>query len=421
LRFDFALGGADPCRGGGWVAKPYGTFRHAAGGPPTPDEFGRTRESSDPGDHRPGLRLGDPVQSLRDRDGGRADSHAQHQGKEGLTELGGRLEREIREQPGVWRALAAADTAQRLALALRGHDVLLVGSGSSLFMAQLGALALRRRGISAQALAATEARLDHRAYAGWTVLAVSQSGRSRDVLDAIERIGPPRLIALTNSPDSPLAARAAETFDAGAGIEIAIPATKSVSACAVLLLWAASLLGGGTGRNAAVLTRTADAVERWIESGELERVRAAARRTASLRSAIVVGSDYGLPIASEAALKFKEAAYLHAEGFAAGEFRHGSRAMLDANCAIIGVIDGDGYAVVARPIQEAAASNAARFTIGSARIAGVEHLGPDVEVPFNTLAWLVTAQLLALFTARERGIDSDRPRGLTKALADASP
>src|SRR5579863_5915801 len=81
------------------------------------------------------------------------------------TVLGAGFEREIDEQPAVWDRLAATDRARRLARAIDG-DVVLVGSGSSLFAAQLGALALRRRRISAVALAATEAHLDHRAYEG---------------------------------------------------------------------------------------------------------------------------------------------------------------------------------------------------------------------------------------------------------------
>ena len=93
------------------------------------------------------------------------------------TALGVHFEREIREQPEVWMRIARSQTAYELARAL-GGEVILVGSGSSLFAAQLGALALRRRGIAAHALAATEARLDHRAYQGKIIVAISQSGRS---------------------------------------------------------------------------------------------------------------------------------------------------------------------------------------------------------------------------------------------------
>jgi glucosamine--fructose-6-phosphate aminotransferase (isomerizing) len=302
-----------------------------------------------------------------------------------------------------------------LASALEG-EVVLVGSGSSLFVAQLGALALRRRRIDAHALAATEARLDSRAYEGRTVVAISQSGRSSDLLAALEVLAPRRLIALTNTIDSPLGARADLALDIGAGPEVAVPATKSVSATAALLLWAASLAGRDGRRDAAVLARTANAIADWLESDGPGGVAHAARRVARRRSVVVLGSDYGLPIALETALKLKEASYLHAEGFAAGEFRHGSIAMVDASYAVIGIVDADAFAIVERPLREVEAAEPLRYTLGSRAVEGVTPLGPAVEDPFNTLAWLVTAQLLALYAGRAREIDGDAPRGLTKSL-----
>ncbi|MGA3037329.1 MAG: hypothetical protein ABSE64_07555 [Vulcanimicrobiaceae bacterium] len=100
---------------------------------------------------------------------------------------GERFEREIREQPAVWRRIAESSKAQELARAIGNGPVCLVGSGSSLFVAQLGALALRRRGIVASALAATEARFDRETYRNGCVIALSQSGRSSDVLAALRR------------------------------------------------------------------------------------------------------------------------------------------------------------------------------------------------------------------------------------------
>lgn len=338
--------------------------------------------------------------------------------------LGARFEAEIREQPAVWRRLARSDVAARLATSLDG-DVVLIGSGSSLFMAQLGALALRRRGVNAHALAATEARLDNRAYRKRVVVAISQSGRSSDVFVALDVLEPRCLVALTNSIDSPLAARADVTIDIGAGSETAVPASKSVSATAAALLWAASCLARDGHRDAGVLVRSADAVEAWLAGDPqggtgIGAVARAAARIALRSSVVVLGSDYGLPIALETGLKLKEAAYLHAEGFAAGEFRHGSVAMVDASCSVIGIVDADARAIVERPLAEVASLEALRYTIGATSIPGVPSLGPEVEEPFNTLAWLVTAQTLALFAARARNLDSDAPRGLKKALVSES-
>lgn len=329
--------------------------------------------------------------------------------------LGINFEREIREQPQVWARIARSQTASELARAL-GEDVILLGSGSSLFAAQLGALALRRRGIAAQALAATEARLDHRAYEKKVIVAISQSGRSIDVLDALGVLAPRRIVALTNTADSPLAARAELALDVGAGMELAVPASKSVTATVAILLWAASIVGADSGRSGDILIASAQEAQLWLErDGPLEIARAAAQ-IASRPHVAVLGSDYGLPVAREIALKLKEASYLHAEGFAAGEFRHGSVSMVDDSFSVIGILDEDARSLVQRPLREVQRSGALRFVIGALGTEGAVRLGPVVNEAYNTLAWLLTGQLLALGAARARGINCDSPRGLTKAL-----
>ena len=331
--------------------------------------------------------------------------------------LGVRFEREIRDQPDVWERLAASDKAAQLAKVL-DDEVVLVGSGSSLFVGELGALALRRRRMRAQALAATEARLDHHAYERKIVIAISQSGRSTDLLEALEVLAPRFLIVLTNSPNSPLAGRAQLAIDVGAGAELAVPASKSVSSTVAILLWAASLVGGDTTRDSDMLVQTAAAIRAWLGSASLFNAIEAAHRIALRQSVIVLGSDYGWPIARETALKLKEASYLHAVGFAAGEFRHGSVAMVDASCSVIGIVDKDALPVVERPMREVRDSEALRYSIGSCPIEDVPSLGPPVDDPYNTLSWLVTAQMIALHAARARHIDADAPRGLTKAIIE---
>lgn len=332
-----------------------------------------------------------------------------------MAELGRNFEREIRQQPVVWRRLAHSNAGLRLAHAVRQSQAVLVGSGSSLHAAELGALALRRRGLRADALAASEARLDHRAYEDATVVAISQSGRSADVLEAVDVLHPRRLIAVTNTVPSPLAERSEAVIDVGAGPEIAVPASKSVSATVAVLLRAASILGASENRDAAALIRAADAVDAWFGSGGYLEVVDAATSIAHSRSIIFLGSDYGYPIAREAALKMNEASYLHAEGFAAGEFRHGSIAMVDSTYAVVAIADSDAIPAVVRPMQELRDSGARRIAIGC-DIDGIAPLGPRVDDAFNTLAWLVTLQTLALHVARARGIDSDSPRGLKKTL-----
>src|SRR3984893_17392170 len=185
--------------------------------------------------------------------------------------LGAHFEREIREQPAVWERIAVGDHAERLAASL-GDEIVLVGSGSSLFVAELGALAFRRRRVNAQALAATEARLDPNAYEDRTVIAISQSGGSTDLLEALDVLKPKRLIALTNTIESPLAARADVAIDVGAGREVAVPASKSVTATVAILLHAASIAGDDESRNARVLKHVAAAVRAWMDGHKIDDV-----------------------------------------------------------------------------------------------------------------------------------------------------
>lgn len=327
--------------------------------------------------------------------------------------LGARFEAEIREQPGVWRRIAASDAAARLARATDGRELLFLGSGSSLYVAMLGALAFRRRGVRAAALAATEARFDSAAYRDACVVALSQSGRSTDLLDALDVLAPAPCVALTNDLASPLAERAHVVVDALAGPELAVPASKSVTAMAAILLWAAALTGGAKNRTAETLDATARDVAAWLDGPGVEAVVEAARRLARRRSVAVVGAGYGVPIAYELALKIKEASYVHAEGFAAGEFRHGHAAMLDAASAIVGIVDDASRDVVRRPLAAAAEVEAARYAIG-APCDDVDVLGPATGEAFNTLAWLVTGQVLALHLGRANFVESDAPRGLRK-------
>jgi glucosamine--fructose-6-phosphate aminotransferase (isomerizing) len=329
--------------------------------------------------------------------------------------LGAHFEREIREQPDVWRSIAQSNKAETLASAIKDRDVVLLGSGSSLFMAQLGALALRRRGIRAHALAATEAPLDNVAYRNAVVIACSQSGRSTDLLEALDILQPKELIALTNTSDSILGRRANLTIDLGAGPEIAVPASKSVTSTAAILLWAAGLMSGSHSRTAQTLTETAEDVRSWLDGRDIEAVQDAAQRIARRRSVVFVAAGYGVPVANECALKLKEASYIHAEGFSAGEFRHGSAAMLDPSCAILGIVDEVSRNVVNRPLVEALQAESLRYTIGG-RIGDIPLLGPVVGEAFNTLAWLVAAQMLALYVGRARYVESDAPRGLAKTM-----
>jgi glucosamine--fructose-6-phosphate aminotransferase (isomerizing) len=320
---------------------------------------------------------------------------------------GTRFEAEIREQPEILRRIAASGVPQRLHAAVGDRDVLFTGSGSSFFVAQLAALKWRGPARRALAVAASEARFSGAAARDTCVVALSQSGRSGDVLDAVDALAGSTTIALTNDPSSPLAERADVAIDMLAGTERAVPASKSVTAMAAIVLMCDV--------PPAALTAAANEIGAWLDgcaSRSMETVAAAFDATQSI---VVLGAGFGVPVADEIALKIKEATYRHAEGFGAGEFRHGSTAMLDGVRGAIGIVDPWSAEVVGDVLSTARAASSVTATIGGA-VAGSAAYGPAIAGTFAPLGWIVTGQMLALAFARRAGIDSDVPRGLLKFL-----
>ena len=329
---------------------------------------------------------------------------------------GRQFEAEIREQPDVWARLAASGAAGQLQAAIGDRSPLFIGSGSSYFIAQLAMLAWQRVGRRAAALAASEARGGQWAHRGRCVVALSQSGRTADVLAALEALAPSRTIALTNDLSSPLAERADVTIDVLAGTERAVPASKSVTAMAALVLWSATRGAGGDPGIAEDLAQTAAGLRAWLDGAAQAQTGALAELLEPAHSIVVVGAGFGVPVASEIALKIKEASYRHAEGFGAGEFLHGSTALLDARRGVIGILAPFGWAPVEAVLEIARTDGAIAMTLGD-DLAGLPGFKPPATGRFAPLAWIAGGQVLALALARRAGIDSDAPRGLRKFLA----
>jgi glucosamine--fructose-6-phosphate aminotransferase (isomerizing) len=243
---------------------------------------------------------------------------------------------------------------------------------------------------------------------GTCAVALSQSGRTGDVLDAVAALSASFTIALTNDLASPLAARANAAIDISAGAERAVPASKSVTAMAGLLL--------SPPNGAPALNETADLLDAWLTNdaaAEMDRAAALLEATGSI---VVIGAGLGVPVADEIALKIKESSYRHAEGFGAGEFRHGSTAILDGSLGVIGIADPWSFSIVGDVLATARDAGSA-VTVFGEPVDGFPGFGPDLAGTFAPLGWIVAGQMLALSLARRAGIDSDTPRGLQKFLS----
>ena len=248
---------------------------------------------------------------------------------------------EMREQPGVLAALSArrSEIAERVR-AVRPdplHGTVLVARGSSDHAAIYGRYLLepatgRPVGLAAPSLSTLYGSPAD--YSGFLVVAVSQSGRTPEIATVVERLtaAGARTLAVTNEPDSPLAAAADAAVELRAGTEQAVPATKTFTATALAFAILAEALGP-VSYGEDDWARLPAALEAVLDDPEpAESVAAAIGDAPGL---LTTARGYCYPMALEAALKLKETAELLAEGYSAADLRHGPTAVVTAGFPIL--------------------------------------------------------------------------------------
>jgi glutamine---fructose-6-phosphate transaminase (isomerizing) len=241
-------------------------------------------------------------------------------------------------------------------------------------------------------------------------VAVSQSGRSPDLVDSLTmaRERGALSVAVTNAPDSPLARAAEVAVDVRAGVERAVAATKTYTAelLALHLLFA----GEHAARDAAPL---ADAAARTLALSPDERLAGVAAGFRGSERIVVTGRGYSYATAREAALKLMETSYVSAQAFSGADLLHGPLAMIDRSVPVIAITSpGKGGDAMRLVLERLAELDARVLRVGvedGLPIAAhgiAEHLIPILEImPLQRLAWRL---------ALDRGVDPDRPRGLSK-------
>ncbi|TMQ21006.1 MAG: glutamine--fructose-6-phosphate transaminase (isomerizing) [Candidatus Rokuibacteriota bacterium] len=263
------------------------------------------------------------------------------------------------------------------------------------------------------------------------VIAVSQSGETADTLGAVKaaRLKGAPILAITNVVGSALAREATGTLYMHAGPEIGVASTKAFSTMVVASylvgLWLGRLRGGLTAED--VRKRIQDLVEvpRLVEKAlELDStVAALARHLSSARDFLYLGRGLQYPIALEGALKLKELSYIHAEGYAGGEMKHGPIALIDDGFPVVALAPRDSsYERMLGNIEEVRAREGQVIAVvqdGDRLIASkAQHV---IEVPaaaemLMPLITVVPLQLLAYHIAVRRGCDVDQPRNLAKSV-----
>lgn len=365
--------------------------------------------------------------------------------------------KEIYEQPGVVRTCLEAYTEStwdaqsdvppvQLGLDTRLYDdlehVQILACGTSWHAGLVGKYLLQQlAGIPTMVQYASEFRYAPAPLmANTLVIGVTQSGETADTLAALamelerrQDLQPPyhpRLLGITNRPESSLGRLVGNIIDTHAGIEIGVAATKTFVAQVMAFYALAIDLGYRRGKLAGdrvqeILTglrQLPGQIELVLESQE-RYIEELAHEFGDTQDFIFLGRGINFPIALEGALKLKEISYIHAEGYPAGEMKHGPIALLDSKVPVVAIaMPGSVYDKVLSNAQEAKARDA--------RLIGVTPMDdkdaaetfdsllpvPVVEELLSPILAVIPLQLLAYHIAARRGLDVDQPRNLAKSV-----
>ncbi|MFZ0158530.1 MAG: glutamine--fructose-6-phosphate transaminase (isomerizing) [Kineosporiaceae bacterium] len=267
------------------------------------------------------------------------------------------------------------------------------------------------------------------------VVAISQSGETMDTIMAVRHareLGA-RVIAVCNTHGSTIPRESDAALYTHAGPEVAVASTKAflaqITACYVLGLYLAELRGAKSRDEVAEVMAQLNAMPDKIAKvlGGLDQVRQMARWMADTRSVLFLGRHVGFPVAMEGALKLKELAYIHAEGFAAGELKHGPIALIEPGQPV--------FVIVPSPhgpnsLHSKIVSNIQEINARGARTIVIAEEGDDDVVPYaseviripasppllSPLLAVVPLQVFACELATAKGLDVDQPRNLAKSV-----
>lgn len=357
------------------------------------------------------------------------------------------MEKEIHEQPrGVADTLAdRLDSHEHLALdevripehVLRGIDkIIMIGCGTASYAGQVARYAIEHWcRIPVEVELSSEFRYRDPVVGEKTlVVAISQSGETMDTIQAIRhaREQGAKVVAIVNTPGSTISRESDAVILTHAGPEIAVASTKAftsqVTACFILGLYLAQVRGNKYADEIAdymeKLARVPEAIQKVLDSGET--VRQFARTMKDATSVIYLGRHVGYPVALEGALKLKEICYIHAEGFAAGELKHGPIALVDEGQPVVVIVPTprrpELHAKVLANIQEVRARGARTIVIAEEGDASVDEFAevvfrvPPVPTLYAPLLTIVPLQIFACELAAVKGLDVDQPRNLAKSV-----
>ena len=251
------------------------------------------------------------------------------------------------------------------------------------------------------------------------VIAVSQSGETADTISALKiaKERGAKTFCVTNVLGSSLTRIAETTLYTRAGPEVSVAATKSFTAQVAAFMEIVNIISGG------MLKKAVAEIQRYLPEALDCDVESAVELVKDASTLLYVGRGLSYPISMEGALKMKEISYIHAEGYAAGELKHGPFALLSKETPVVAVcLPGSTYPVMMSNLKEIKARSAPEVVIGCVGDIDAEEIAdvfiplPKVSETAGVILASVVLQMLAYKTAVALGTDVDMPRNLAKSV-----
>ncbi len=341
--------------------------------------------------------------------------------------------KEIHEQPKVIRDTLSEYVSAKVPDELGSNgggldDVLILACGTSYHASLVGKYIIEGLvNVPVRVELADEFNYSGQASAGNRAIVVTQSGETTDVLKAIRKLKDTgcRVTAITNVVGSTASRIADRTIYTRAGPEISVAATKTFVAQLIAFYWLALPYAKVD------ISRLDDFIQEIRQLpvkvqqilDQQEAIAGLARELARYENAFFIGKGINYPVAMEGALKLKEISYVHAEGYAAGELKHGPFALLGVETPVIAIVARDNtHEPMVTSIKEVKARNSPVLALVCEDDDDMQGLAdwvvdiPSCDPLFSPVVNSVALQLLAYFVAKERGCPIDFPRNLAKSV-----
>lgn len=323
--------------------------------------------------------------------------------------------KEIEEQPEVAKRLIDSfDTIQReklddfISYIRNSDEIVFVACGSSYHASLIGCILLKKLGINARAVIASEVETFIQFSPTTLCIAVSQSGETMDVITPLKSASEKgaKIISIVNVPYSSIQRMSEVSLEILAGQEICVASTKAYTNQVIMMLIIANYLGYPI-----EIEKIPERLEETINNNR-EKIKKLSDKISNRKDIFILGRGISYPMAREIALKLKEIDYIHAEGMMAGELKHGTLALIEKDIPVICLIpNGDSYMKGSR--DEVKSRGASVITIGNEEGDFIVPKSCDAEFAIYSC---VLGHLLSYYIGVEKGLEIDKPRNLAKSV-----